>query len=192
MVVGGISLPGENVMKIKMRIRDENILGREDVDREFELDGEKLKNWVERLWKAVFGNNPKVEVRDNPIGDEDIPDFSLVIEDSFTIYPGNVKLTDEEMAEQTIEVTPNRWREKEGKDNEVVRLILGVAIPVHNYPSEPDDVDDVDLAYSTSFSDLIDRMVTSMAKQHMSYIWEQIGLEQMMIDEKEYENWLAE
>jgi hypothetical protein len=178
-------------MKFTMKVLDKSITGDEVIDRVVEIDGEKLKGWVTQVWKGVFGKEPKIRISDNPVGDEDVPDFSLIIEDTFTIYPGNVKLTNSEMGEGTIEVGPLRSKQigalAQDRVKEVGRWVLDVAIPEHNYPTEPDEVDVVDLAYSTEFSALVDMMILAMAKHDMGNVWELIGMEQMIADEEKYD-----
>jgi hypothetical protein len=179
-------------MKITMKMHQESILGKDELPIDFSIEQDKLIEQVKRAWTSVFGKDaePKVRVVDNPVGDDDMPNWGLIVDESFEIYPGNVKLTDEEMLEKTFDVKPYRESRKDKRPHDVVRLILTAIVPEHNYPHEPDGQDEIEVAYSVYFSDLVDRMIHLMAQHRLDNLWEHVGIEEMLEEDKKYENWL--
>jgi hypothetical protein len=178
-------------MDITMRMHGETILDDKNIDIPL-LNDEQVKflGYVQNAWKAIFGKDPKVEISDNPIGDDDMPNWGLVVEGSFEIYPANVRLTDEEMFLRTVDVKPYKEFKKDNRPHEVVRLVLTVSVPEYNYPHAPDSSDEIEVVYSVGITDIIDKMILMMVKHDLDNMWEATMMAESIEEDKKYEGWL--
>jgi hypothetical protein len=171
----------------------ENIVGEETVERRQELNPEEVKGWVEKIWETIFKVKPVIKFIDDFVGPGEIgcPNFCLVVNDTYSLYVGEVKLTDEEMKEETVDLknrprTYNYEDRKAFRDkltNSVFRMVLNLTFSYPGSRDEPPGTDEEDIMYSTRISDLIHKMIVMEVEQIESVIWEGIVLAEAYAEE---------
>jgi hypothetical protein len=162
---------------VTLLMRGKSLLGDHDVKHELELDLAKFEERISKVWEAVFGRKPRIEI-EKDVDEEG--DFYIRVDQSYYIYLNEIELSDEEMFARTINLNDYSV----GGENKVLRLTLGAIIGIPATYWEPEDCDEVDIAYSATLAGIIGELVQVEVKRIMDNVWEGYAYEDAFKDEE--------
>jgi hypothetical protein len=152
-----------------------SITGTHEVPHKLVVDLVKFKDQIHQIWKGVFGRIPSVVV-DRDVNEEG--DFSIIVDHSYYIYLSEVEMGEKDMFIRNIPLDDAIL----GSGKKVLRLVVGAIHSIAATREDPEDCDEIDLAYSVTLSGVVSEMVIVETNRIMDNIWEGIQVEESIAE----------